>query len=278
MLQIGLIAGNDLDGLEFIPRFKQNDPFSLTSWAFAKKYQNSTADKIIRGTEHGVSTSLRHTGNFFLNDMWKASTWKNVGAFFEEVAMDQSTVKVFKTPILDAKTEEFKEKVVNGDAYSRSAYFSEFGTNLVTGYLLDKGLGELSSLKVFTNTGKTFQSASIRFTQNTVNDFAAAINKVGSGKYEAIDIVKMSDGMYSTVDNTRLLAAQRLGVNIKATVHASGDALPDGMLDRFKNNATGGYAKTWGEAIEFRTGNQSGGFAEQHGSNGTFVQPEIRSH
>jgi RHS repeat-associated protein len=272
------ISGNDMDGLEFFPRFKQNDPLSLTSWSIAKRYQNSPVDKVLSGTVHGYATSLKNTGNFIVRDAWKSSTWKNVGAFFEEGILDMSTVKVAQTPLIDAKVQEFKDKVLNGDAYSRSSYFAEFGTNMLTGALLDKGLGELSSLKVFTNTGNTFQSTSIRFTQNTINDFAAAVNKVASGKYEAIDIVKMGDGIYSTVDNTRLLAAQKLGLNIKATVHAFGDALPEGMQNRFKSNATGSYAKTWGEAIEFRTGNQSGGFSEQHGSNGTFIQPEIRSH
>ena len=272
------IAGNDLDGLEFVPRFNQSSPFSLTTNAFAKKYSGSTLNKVVDGSIHGMSKSMRNTGSFFGSDMWKLSTWKNVGAFFEQGILDMSSVKVAPTPMIDNKVQEFQDKVINGDAYTRSAYFSEFGTNLVTGVLLDKGLGELGSLKVFTNAGKTIKSASIRFTQNTVNDFGLAVDRVATGLYDPIDIVKMGDGIYSTVDNTRLLAAQKLGVNIKSNAHLFGDALPESMLQRFKNNATGEYAKTWGEAIEYRTGNQTGGFAEKHGSNGTFVQPEIKSH
>jgi hypothetical protein len=244
----------------------------------ANSLANSTIGKTSSGAVHGVSNSLQNAGRFVSNDMWKASTWKNAEEFFFEGAMSMSTVKVYNTPMVDAKSDEFINKVIKGDAYSRADYFAEFGTNLATGYLLDKGLGELSSLKVFTNTGKTFQSASIRFTQNTVNDFGEAIAKVSSGKYDPINIVKMEDGIYSSVDNTRLLAAQRLGVNIKSAVHTFDEALPENMVKWYKNNKTGEYAKTWGEAIQFRTSNQSGGFAKQYGSNGTFVQPEIRSH
>jgi hypothetical protein len=75
--------------------------------------------------------------------------------------------------------------------------------------LLDKGLGKLGESKVFTNTGEIFKSASIRFTQNTVNDFGKAVTDVASGKYEPINIVKIQDGLYSSIDNTRLLAGQR---------------------------------------------------------------------
>jgi hypothetical protein len=63
----------------------------------------------------------------------------------------------------------------------------------------------------------------------------------------------MKDGMYSTIDNTRLLAAQELNVEIKYYPHAFDEALPKEMLTRFENpNVAGEYAKTWGQAVEFR--------------------------
>jgi RHS repeat-associated protein len=46
------ISGIDLDGLEFLPRFNQSDPLSLTTWAFATKAReldNSRTGKIIHG-------------------------------------------------------------------------------------------------------------------------------------------------------------------------------------------------------------------------------------
>lgn len=145
---------------------------------------------------------------------------------------------------------------------------------LATAYLTKR----IGNLKVFTNTGKTFKASSIRFSQSTVNNYGKAVESLKSGNYDPIDIVKMNDGMYTTVDNTRLLAAQREGFDIKANVHNYNDALPDNMLDRFENPAQPGqYAKTWGEAVEFRTNDQSSAFRKNYGGTGTFVQPEIKS-
>jgi hypothetical protein len=180
--------------------------------------------------------------------------------------------------MINAKIQDFKDKVVNGNAYTRAEYFSELGTDALLAYVGDKGIGGLASLKIFTNTGKTFLSSSIRFTQNTVNDFGKALKSVASGKYDPIDIVAMGDGFYSTVDNTRLLAAQKLGVDIKATVHSFDEALPESMLNRFKNNKTSEYAKTWGQAIEYRVANQSKGYAKTYKGKGSFVQPEAKSN
>ena len=87
----------------------------------------------------------------------------------------------------------------------------------------------------------------------------------------------MQDGIYSTVDNTRLLAAQKLGVNVNAAAHAYDEALPESMLSRFKNNKTGEYATTWGQAVEYRVANQSGGYAKTYAGTGSFTPPEVKS-
>ena len=136
----------------------------------------------------------------------------------------------------------------------------------------------LSSLRVFTNTGKTFKSSSIRFSQDGVNKYGKAVQSVKSGNYDPIDIVKLDDGMYTTIDNTRLLAAQNENLSIKANIHNYNDALPDGMLNRFKSpNKRGEFAKTWGEAVEFRTNSQGSDFKKNYGGTGSFVQPKIKS-
>jgi RHS repeat-associated protein len=271
------IAGIDLDGLEFLPRFKQNDPFSLTTHAFSRTISQSTAYKVYASAGRGVAKSLHKTINFFTRDAYKAETWINAGRFLDELIIGSAPGIHYETPIIDSKFKEFEEKVIKGDAYSRIEYFAEFGTDIAAGYLADKGMGEITSLKVITTSGKTIRSSSVRFTQVTVNDFGKALEKVASGKYDPIDIVKMPDGIYSTIDNTRLLAAQRLGHDIKAVAHAFDEALPESMLSRFKNNKTGEYAKTWGEAVEFRVGNQSGGYANSTQGVGSFVQPKIKS-
>jgi len=274
-----LIDGIELEGLEFIRRPNQSSPLSLTQNAFATTIRRTTAYKVYDGAIHGVANSFHKQWNFWTRDIAKGETWVNMGRFVEEFIIGSAPGVKYETPIIDSKIQNFKDKVVNGDAYTRAEYFSELGTDALTAYIGDKGIGEVTSLKILTNIGKEFRSTSIRFTQNTVNDFGKALKNVASGKYDPIDIVKMGDGMYSTIDNTRLLAAQKLGLDLKATVHAFDDALPKTMLDRFENPAKAGeFAKTLGEAIQFRTGRQTGGFAEKHGSNGTFVQPEIRSY
>jgi hypothetical protein len=272
-----LIDGIELEGLEFIPA-KGNTPGRMMMRAFATTIRRTTAYQIYDGAIHGVGNSFHRTWNFFTSDAYKAETWINTGRFVEEFIIGSAPGVKYETPIIDSKINDFKNRVVNGDAYSRAEYFSELGTDALTAYVGDKGIGEVSSLKVLTNTGKSIKSGSIRFTQNTVNDFGEALAKVGSGKYDPIDIVKMQDGIYSTVDNTRLLAAQKLGIDLKSTAHAFDEALPEGMLNRFKNNKTGEYAKTWGQAVEYRVANQTGGYAKTYEGTGSFVQPEVKSH
>lgn len=271
------IAGIDLDGLEFLPRFKQNSPFSLTTHAFSRTISQTTAYRVYESAGRGFSKSIHKTWNFFTRDAYKAETWINAGRLLDELVHGSAPGMRYETPIIDAKFQEFKDKVINGDLYSRTEYFTEFGTDLATAYLSDKGIGEITSLRIVTSAGKTIRSSSVRFTQTTVNDFGKAIERVATGKYDPIDIVKMQDGIYSTIDNTRLLAAQRLGLDIKAIAHSFDEALPESMLERFKNNKTGEFAKTWGEAVEFRVANQSGGYAKSTEGVGSFVQPKVKS-
>lgn len=122
-------------------------------------------------------------------------------------------------------------------------------------------------------------TSSIRFTQTSVNGYKKAVSSIRSGTYDPIDIVIMRDGMASSIDNTRLLAAQNEGLkNVNARIYAYDDALPDNMLTRFENpQKPGEYASTWGQAVEFRTQSQSSQFRQQHGGTGTFNQPKVNS-
>jgi len=127
--------------------------------------------------------------------------------------------------------------------------------------------------KVFTNTGKTFRANSIRFSQSSVNGLEDIVTnmKKNGWKGDNIDIVKMSDNMYTTVDNTRLLAAKRAGIDIKANVHNFDDLIDTDMAKRFLNKK-GEAPKTWGEAVQNRINNQKKTFRENYQS-GSFVEP-----
>ncbi|HMG67752.1 MAG TPA: RHS repeat-associated core domain-containing protein, partial [Chitinophagaceae bacterium] len=151
------VAGSDLDGLEFFPRFKQNDPWSLTTWSIVKTYHHSTVDKVLSGSVHGAANTISGTINFFRTEAWKPSTWSSMGQFFEESVLSMSSVKVANTPMIDAVNDEFIDKVIYGDAYTRSEYISGFATGMAIGYFSDKGLS-----KILGGSSKVAQGAFVR--------------------------------------------------------------------------------------------------------------------
>jgi hypothetical protein len=118
----------------------------------------------------------------------------------------------------------------------------------------------------------------VRFSQDSVS-----FNKIRNGvKYtckdifdslkadgwtkEPIDIVKMNDGKFTSVDNTRLKAARKLNAKVKAIVHDFDEPLTGKQRKRFRETG----AKTWGEAVTRRLQTQSEEFAKKypHGSHG----------
>jgi len=122
---------------------------------------------------------------------------------------------------------------------------------------------------------KTFNSASVRFSQTSVNDLDKIVTSMQKNdwKGEAIDIVKMKDGIYTTVDNTRLLAAQRVGINIQANAHNFDDLIPEEAAGRFLGK-DGSVPTTWGEAVGNRIKSQNAQFRNTN-ENGSFVEPKI---
>ncbi|MDO5539023.1 MAG: hypothetical protein Q4F83_02960 [Eubacteriales bacterium] len=72
----------------------------------------------------------------------------------------------------------------------------------------------------------------------------------------------MPDGMYTTIDNTRVVAAREVGISVQANVHAYNDPLPSNYIKRF--STAKGVPKTWGEAIELRIGKQKASFRNEN--------------
>jgi hypothetical protein len=108
---------------------------------------------------------------------------------------------------------------------------------------------------------ETAPAAGIRFSQSSVNGAAEieASMRANGWVGDAIDVVRLRDGGLTSVDNTRLLAAKRAGIDVQANIHAFDDALPSGMVERF-TTAKGGVSSTWGEAVMNRIGSQSAGY------------------
>ena len=149
-------------------------------------------------------------------------------------------------------------------------------TNLAFGYVFGKFVGVTTKLTVASGKViyKTFQSSSIRFSQSSIKgtDYAAIKSLMKEGKdLGSIDIVKMKDKIYTSLDNKRLMAAQDLGKDIKANAHSYDDALDDVTKERILKQH-GVEAKTWGEAIEARTKGQDK-YLSRDSPSGSFIAP-----
>lgn len=76
-----------------------------------------------------------------------------------------------------------------------------------------------------------------------------------------IDVVRMEDGL-NTLDNTRVVAARSVGIDVEAIVHDDNDSLPSNMIDRFTTKT--GVPKTWGDAVKLRIGKQKNSFSNSN--------------
>ena len=94
--------------------------------------------------------------------------------------------------------------------------------------------------------------------------------KTNGWQGDPIDVIKMSDGNLTSMDNTRVAAARDAGVDVKANVHGFDDPLPADMVAQRRF----GDAQTWGEAITGRINKQTGGFGTSN-PNGSLTPPRI---
>lgn len=85
-----------------------------------------------------------------------------------------------------------------------------------------------------------------------------------------IDVVKFPDGRLVTLDNTRLLAASRSGVDVRCVVRKFDEPLPRVMQQRLKTKLDG-TPSTWGEAAQFRINKQSNSYKKLNPSGSRFI-------
>ena len=91
--------------------------------------------------------------------------------------------------------------------------------------------------------------------------------------FDPIDVVRMSDGELTSLDNTRLRAAVETGTPVDARVHEPNEPLTTQESERFFWEPLG-KPRTWEEAALIRVAKQRGAWAQEH-PNGTFVLPRI---
>ncbi len=124
-------------------------------------------------------------------------------------------------------------------------------------------LGQIKD-KIKNKVGKgdtaTINPNEIRYSQSSVNGSSEIIDsmKQNGWKGDPIDVVEMPDGVYTTIDNTRVVSAREAGIDVQATIHNYNDPLPIEYVERF--TAKQGVPTTWGEAIELRIGKQKASF------------------
>lgn len=95
----------------------------------------------------------------------------------------------------------------------------------------------------------------VRFSQNSVGGVEEIAQSMRAHGWQGppIDVVRLPDGTLVSVDNTRLLAAHRAGIEVRAVVHEAGDALPAEFAQRCPPRQGPGPT-SWGEAVLNRIG------------------------
>ncbi len=97
----------------------------------------------------------------------------------------------------------------------------------------------------------------IRFSQSSVNGLDEIVESMKKNGWvgDPIDVVRMSDGKLTTIDNTRVLAAREAGIDVKMIVHEADEALPSNFIDRFTTK--NGVPATWEDAVQLRIQKQN---------------------
>ncbi len=105
----------------------------------------------------------------------------------------------------------------------------------------------------------------IRFSQTSVNDAQEIIDSMGQSGWRGrpIDVVRMSDGGLTTVDNTRVLAAGYTDTPVQTRVHAYDDPIDPSRVDTLvsRKNVP---PTTWGEGVENRIGRQNATYRNRY--------------
>ena len=155
-----------------------------------------------------------------------------------------------------------------------------------------RSMGSRFSLRIDSakaNGATALNAESIRVSQKSVSYLK---QRFGDGSYSyddlvtsmikkgwngnPIDVVTMPDGKFTSIDNTRVLAARDARIDVQANVRDYSESLPQEMLRRFENpNIPGDYAKTWGQAVEYRVQNQGKKFSTAN-PYGTFESPVMK--
>jgi RHS repeat-associated protein len=130
-------------------------------------------------------------------------------------------------------------------------------------------------------TVHTLDPSQVRFSQSNVRldlpDKVASMRQHG-WVGDPIDVVRMSDGGLTAVDNTRLAAAAMTGTPVQVIIREGAEAFPESRgPEYFRHSVTDALPQTWEEAVLNRISNQKRGWASRYpmGSPFTGVHPQM---
>ncbi len=141
-----------------------------------------------------------------------------------------------------------------GSGVGRAAVFAR-GAAVGRGVVSEGGMfAQISKLADI----QTLDHSAIKFTQASVNDVDALTQsmKINGWKGAPIDVVRLSRGVLVSMDNTRLLAASRANIPVKAIIHEGSQPLSIKLAERFTTKK-GGVPSTWEEAALYRINKQN---------------------
>jgi hypothetical protein len=171
------------------------------------------------------------------------------------------------------------DNLINGNGQQRGKAVGDLTLGLLGSKGLDK-LGKLSKLAVASRFATFISPKLIRFTQKTMNgpkfDKLVQSMKAKGWQGDAIDVVKMKDDLYTSLDNKRLAAAQDAGIEAKVNVHNYDDVFPEARAKQFEKQYKV-KPKTYGEAAKLRIDDQSGGFGKKS-PNGSYEKPKASGY
>ena len=112
---------------------------------------------------------------------------------------------------------------------------------------------------------KAVNPKEIRYSQTSVNDSEVLIERMKKYGWrgDPIDIVEMPDGLYTTLDNTRVVAAREVGIEVQANIHGYNDIIPESSIVE-RLTTPKGVPVTWGDAVNLRIGKQKASFRNNY--------------
>ncbi|WP_240616584.1 RHS repeat domain-containing protein [Marinobacter fuscus] len=211
--------------------------------------------------------------------------------------VDNQAVEAFNDALRQAeKTREYRaegykmvaQDAALGMAAGPAAGIVAGGATKAAGSLVSKAKGAFGALRKADVPNKNvidglteLDPRFIRTTQTTTKQQGATLRALTESMQKngfqvepdkLIDVVRMPDGGLTSLDNTRIVAADLAGVKIQARVHNFDDLLPNDeqFISRFIGRK-GEVPTNWGEAVKNRISNQSSLFRNTYPEGSPFI-------